>query len=94
MLGVVGHAVGIAVAPVREDLVAVGEMQVVQPIGGGVDAGLLHAPRAGRSARSGSSGESLLPVTDCQKPGWSARSSSSTCRSGVWITTSTDSGIL
>src|SRR5579859_2290464 len=37
---------------------------------------------------------SWLPVTDCQKPGRSARSMSNTCKSGVWITTSTDTGIL
>ena len=32
--------------------------------------------------------------SDCQKPGRSARSSSSTCRSGVCITTSTETGSL
>ncbi len=45
-------------------------------------------------AESASSGESLLPVTDCQKPARSALSRRSTSRSRVWITTSTDSGIL
>ena len=34
------------------------------------------------------------PVTLCQKPGLSARSISSTSSAGVWITTSTLSGIL
>ena len=37
---------------------------------------------------------SWLPVTDCQKPGRSARSSSSTSSAGVWITTSVETGIL
>src|SRR5262245_41800473 len=43
---------------------------------------------------SGSSGRSFAPVTLCQYPGLSARSISSTASAGVWITTSTDSGIL
>jgi hypothetical protein len=36
----------------------------------------------------------LLPVTDCQNSGASARRISSTSSAAVWITTSTDSGIL
>jgi hypothetical protein len=43
---------------------------------------------------SGSFSASKLPVTDCQKPGRSARSISSTRKSAVCITTSTEIGIL
>jgi len=39
-------------------------------------------------------GLSVGTLTDCQKPGWAARSSSSTCNCGVCTTTSTDSGSL
>jgi hypothetical protein len=37
---------------------------------------------------------SWLPVTDCQKPGWSARSSSSTSSAVLYTTTSVETGIL
>src|SRR5207302_8134501 len=40
------------------------------------------------------SASSWLPVTDCQKPGKSARSSNSTRNSGVCTSTSVDTGIL
>lgn len=43
---------------------------------------------------SNSSSFCLLPVTDCQNPGRSARSISSTCKSVVCITTKTETGIL
>src|SRR5664279_4060530 len=43
---------------------------------------------------SGSSSASFEPVTLCQKPGASARSSSSTSSAALWMTTRTDSGIL
>src|ERR1700730_4906204 len=40
------------------------------------------------------SASSWLPVTDCQKPGKSARSSNSTRNAGVCTSTSVDTGIL
>src|ERR1700724_1847589 len=43
---------------------------------------------------SSDSPSSWLPVTDCQKPGKSARSSNSTRSSGVCTSTSVDTGIL
>ena len=44
--------------------------------------------------RSVSVSLSSEPVTLCQKPGLSARSISSTSSAAVWITTSTERGIL
>jgi hypothetical protein len=50
---------------------------------------------AHRRLGEGSSSQSLLPVTDCQNSAsMSARRSSSTSSAAVWITTSTDWGIL
>jgi hypothetical protein len=43
---------------------------------------------------SDSASESFEPVTLCQKPGASARSSRSTSSSALWMTTRTDSGIF
>ena len=65
----------------------------------GVDRSPMRIPVSSSTSRtqvsvSDSSGRSFEPVTLCQYPGASARSSSRTSSAGVWMTTRTDSGTL
>ena len=94
VLGVVRRSRRITVAPARIDLVDVRYSPVDETaVRGGVDSGLLAGAR-GVAVSSSVSPGSWLPVTDCQKPGASARSINSTRRSGVWTSASVETGIL
>ena len=99
VLGVAGHAGSIAMLPLRIDVVDVGELPVDQRGRAASPASRSRCrsprrPRGRRSRPAIPAGVSFEPVTLCQKPGASARSSSSTSSAAVWMTTRTDSGIL
>ena len=97
VLGVAGHAFSIAVLPLRIDVV---DVRAASRRGWRAAPprcrSRSRSPRRprGRRSRPAIRERSFEPVTLCQKRGASARSSSSTSSSPLWITTRTDSGIL
>ena len=54
----------------------------------------VSSPTSRTAVSRSCSSPSWLPVTDCQKPGCAARSSSRISSCGVWMTTSTETGFF